>query len=186
LTSHSGRTIAASARAEAERVLVEHHAAMTLPVPVDLIAERCECQRVGKRHDGTDVIVFALRSAVGDRIIGVNSSHGNPRQRFALAHALGHVRLHEYELVLCHEIRAGGDGKRLSSTASMEQERAANRFAAELLMPAGLVRRETRAWLKGADTGSDRDRLTKDLAKLFAVSYEAMAFRLVDLALIVP
>lgn len=182
----TARTIAASARAEAERVLAEHHPDATVPVPVESITLRLGAKRVGKRHDGTDAVVFALQSAYGEQVIGVNSSHGGPRQRFALAHALGHVRLHEYELVICHEIRDGGSGKRPAARATIEQERAANHFAAELLIPAPLVLREVRGWLDGADTGSDRDRLTKDLAKLFVVSYEAMAFRLVDLAVIVP
>lgn len=181
----TARTVAASAAREAERVLAAHHPTLSIPVPVDTLVQQCGIRRAGKKHEGTHAIGFTVRDALGSVILGVNSAHGRPRQRFALAHGLGHALLHEYDLCVDHAIRAP-NGLPAGSTATMTQERAANRFAAELLMPEAAVMRELAAWLGGRTTASDRERLVTDLHKLFQVPYEAMAFRLVDLAVLVP
>ena len=103
-------------------------------------------------------------------IIGVNSGQSHVRQRFSIAHELGHFVLHHHDQ---HFIEYG-----LAPSADGEQpnyhpvnERAANQFAAELLMPAELVRKDAK---------------TSSLARLatrYEVSQEAMGFRLVNLGL---
>lgn len=180
----TARTIAASAAREAEHILAAHHPDGTLPIPVDTIVQRLDMKQGRKQHDGPEV-GFAIRSALGDRVLGVNVTHGRGRQRFALAHVLGHALMDERDLILCHAVRAAS-GLPAGSTATMAQERAANRFAAELLMPEVAIMREVSAWLGDRPAGTDRERLVNDLHKLFAVPAEAMAFRLVDLAVIVP
>ena|GEM_PF-5631666 len=181
----AARTVAASAAREAERVLATHHPALNIPIPVDTLVQQCGMRRAGKKHEGTHAVGFTARDAQGSVILGVNSAHGRARQRFALAHGLGHALLHEYDLCIDHAIRAP-NGLPVSSTATMAQERAANRFAAGLLMPEAAIMRELAVWLGGRTTASDRERMVTDLHKLFQVPYEAMAFRLVDLAVLVP
>lgn len=181
----TAQTIAASAAREAERLLTEHHPDLTLPIPVDTIVDRLGMRQGRKRQDTTTAVAFTIRDAIGNITLGVNTVHGRARQRFALAHALGHAQMHEHDLVICHAIRAN-TGLPAGSTATPAQERAANRFAADLLMPESAIARELSVWLGGQPAGLDRERLVNDLHKLFVVPYEAMAFRLVDLSILSP
>jgi hypothetical protein len=89
-----------------------------------------------------------------------------PRQRFTVAHELGHLMLHE-----------PGRHYRDTSIAmhgfSSPEERAANRFASELLMPDFMVRA-----LVSLPSATEAN-----LAAAFKVSKEAMGYRLADLQL---
>ncbi len=150
-----------------------------IPVPVDAIAQSAGYRVLRKKQDGGP-LGFLARSATGENVIGLNGACGRARQRFALAHLLGHGELHSYELVVDREIRVRESGPGL---ADAKAEHQATRFAVELLMPAGPVLDRAGA---GLDGRPDREELVKHLAAQFDVSYEAMAFRLVDLAVIVP
>lgn len=181
----TARTIAASAAREAERILAAYHPGGTLPVPIETLVERLGIRQGRKQQNSTTAVGFTIRNSLGDITLGVNTAHGRARQRFALAHALGHALMDERDLILCHAVRAAS-GLPAGSTATMAQERAANRFAAELLMPENAVMREVDTWVGDKSAGTDRERLVNDLHKLFGVTVEAMAHRLVDLAVIVP
>jgi Zn-dependent peptidase ImmA (M78 family) len=94
----------------------------------------------------------------------VDSSESAVRQRFTAAHELGHFVLHREKI---------GDGLQDNYLLRAEgmtnaQETQANRFAADLLMPRGLI---TAAIGSGYTTASS-------LAKLFQVSEIAMSIRL--------
>jgi Zn-dependent peptidase ImmA (M78 family) len=100
----------------------------------------------------------------------VNSQQAPVRQRFSVAHELGHFVLHHRDQhFIDYGVPAAVDGK--TPGYNWEHERGANRFAAELLMPADLVRSD-------AKTTS----LTR-LARRYEVSQEAMGFRLANLGL---
>jgi predicted transcriptional regulator len=88
------------------------------------------------------------------------------RQRFTIAHEIGHFLLHPGRAVA----ERGGATNR--ATASLERE--ANEFAAELLMPERLVRQA--ALEEGADA--------RRLADRFDVSAQAMNLRLRRLGLV--
>ena len=100
--------------------------------------------------------------------IWVRRDEPAPRRRFTVAHEVGHHLLHSAggAAVLCRpaDVEAAQGGERV-------REREANRFAAELLMPEGMVRDE-----------ADRDGPDPiALAGRFGVSDVAMGFRLVNL-----
>ena len=80
---------------------------------------------------------FTLRE--GSRtIIGVNTRTSRKRQRFTIAHEIGHVVLHESPLIVDHSVRIDWrDG--VSSLGTQKQEIEANAFAAALLMPHRMV-----------------------------------------------
>jgi predicted transcriptional regulator len=108
------------------------------------------------------------------------------RQRFTIAHELGHLRLHVgrpllLETSLTHfslnERRTGGE------VPSPHEEAQANRFAAELLMPRIAVEDE---FIKRLGSASDEDSLVRQLATDFGVSISAMQYRLVNLGLMHP
>ncbi len=110
-----------------------------------------------------------IRRADGDRYhIDVNGQDGAARRRFTLAHEIAHFLLHRAFLD-----DALTDDRMYRSRLGDVMERQANRLAAQLLMPANLVRV---AWNAGA-----RD--VASLARTFDVSGQAMEIRLRELGL---
>ena len=95
--------------------------------------------------------------------IYTNASHPITRRRFTIAHEIGHFVLH-------HELIGDGitDDGLYRSRLKGGLESAANRFAANLLMPKELV------W-KFIEQGVDT---VEELAKKFKVSESAMSIRL--------
>jgi len=133
------------------------------PVPTDLIAH---LPRIVVRADSQLPVSAATHWLNGRWLVLVNSREPLERQRFSLAHEYKHALDHRHVRLLYRD-RAG-------MTAAAQAERAADEFAAALLMPAAWVRR---AWRRG-----QCDVLT--LARAFGVSDVAMRRRLTDLALI--
>ena len=104
------------------------------------------------------------------RILMVNASMNLGRARFSIAHELGHVLLgHRFE-----HGRNAGPGLPVPRIAW--QERQADRFAVELLMPASLLAGEPRA--QGGDCG------VAELSRRYKVSAQAMRIRLEALGLL--
>jgi Zn-dependent peptidase ImmA (M78 family)/DNA-binding XRE family transcriptional regulator len=102
--------------------------------------------------------------------IGVNSHQAPVRQRFSVAHELGHFVLHHSDRhFIDYGVPSAVEGE--LPGYNWEHERAANQFAAELLMPAEMVRQDART------TALSR------LATRYDVSQEAMGFRLANLGL---
>lgn len=160
--------------------LLERHGVITANTPVEEIARAEGIQIVRSPASGTES-AFLLRD--GRRtIIGVNSRTSRTRQRFSIAHELGHWELHEGEpLIVDHTIRINKRNE-VSSAATDIQEIQANAYAAALLMPYRLVQRAVdREQEYGIVT---RESLTLTLAKEFDVSTEAMGFRLINLGIL--
>lgn len=100
--------------------------------------------------------------------IAVNAQDSSVRQRFTLAHEIAHLLLHRDKL-------DGGlleDDRMYRSSLSTPEERAANIWAARLLMPEPLVRSEAQATGVPDSAG---------LAAVFGVSKQAMEIRLREL-----
>lgn len=103
-----------------------------------------------------------------ERLIKVNGTEAAVRQRFTLAHELGHYAMN-------HGASFRDDADAFSSKNREPKERQANQFAAELLMPEDAVRR-----VVASGTVSSADQL----AALFKVSKVAMAYRVTNLGLL--
>jgi Zn-dependent peptidase ImmA (M78 family) len=145
------------------------------PIHVDGIADQLSVSlRYEPLEGGLSGVLF--RDHGGRQVIGVNSSHAQVRQRFTIAHELGHLRLHEDALYVDGLVRR--DDK--SSLALDYQEIEANAFAAELLMPRKLVLRELGNTVPEGAV-ADPTKLLRRLARQFDVSEQAMEFRLVNL-----
>lgn len=108
-----------------------------------------------------------FRLVKGEPIIEYNATDILPRRRFTVAHELGHF-------VLSHEDAPRDKPESFGSLVSDVRERAANQFAAELLMP--------REWVRDIVL-SGRMSSVQELADAFAVSKVAMAYRLANLEL---
>ncbi|MFE9930866.1 ImmA/IrrE family metallo-endopeptidase [Streptomyces sp. NPDC005533] len=144
--------------------------------PFDL-ARELHILVVPQRMDD-DVSGMLLRKD-GSCVIGVNEAHSRERQRFTVAHELGHLRLHEGRpLILDTDARVNYRNA-VSSMATDREEIDANRFAAALLAPEELVRR-------AAQHISFRttDDLVRALAQQFLLSEMAMTYRLMNLGIV--
>lgn len=159
------------ARKHAER-LVAQHGARTAPVDVDAIARRLGLHVVRTPLGGG--ISGLLVTRKGSSMICVEESHHENRQRFTMAHEIGHFvlghRFADDEQVHVDRVMMRSS-KSSEGTDLLEIE--ANQFAATLLMPEKLIAKEL------AKLGSaDMEEVVSALARRFKVSSEAMAIRL--------
>lgn len=143
----------------------------TAPVDVEGIAREIGVDVV-RDFLGPDISGKIQRNKAGSYVIVVNASDAPVRQRFTIAHELGHFLYHR-DLI--------GDGvadspayrapdERLYEATSLERrhETQANQFAANILMPKELIRTiETR----------DPNMTLDDLAKKLDVSVPALRIR---------
>lgn len=154
-------------------VLDEHWAdadgVVTFPVDPVQIAQKLGAKVSLADLDGDVAGLLVRREEAGALQILLNRADHKNRQRFTCAHEIGHI------------IRRAGSRaplgfveyrNELSSLGTDPEEKFANRFAAELLMPASAVRK---LW-------SDGLRVPK-MARVFNVSEEAMENRLTFLGL---
>ena len=148
------------------------------PINVGRVARQLGV-RVERADLGEDCSGVLVRN--GDAaVIGVNYSHHPNRQRFTIAHELGHFVLHKGGKYIDKGMSTLQFRDAESSTGTQLEEREANQFAAALLMPADWVRREFEK--HPFDLGDDEALNT--MCRLFGVSSQAMSFRLVNLGLL--
>lgn len=127
---------------------------------------------------GFEVIPFEFPETIsgmtfieeGVKSIGVNYYHHMTRQRFSIAHEIGHYLL-GHEAYDDSNVHVNDRPSYLN--AYNRQEGEANEFAAELLMPAASLRRDV------AEYGLN----VPKLAKRYQVSEQAMWIQLLDLNL---
>lgn len=160
----------------AQRVL-DDHGPIRLPIEPMEIAERLGVAVV-YRPMNPEVSGMLLRE--GSRsIIGVNKTHPPVRQRFTVAHELGHLHLHPGRQVILDAAVRVNLRDQVSSMATDREEIEANRFAASLLMPAALIHQEVnRLGL------AHPDKLVDQMATTFKVSVAAMTIRLTNLGIL--
>jgi Zn-dependent peptidase ImmA (M78 family) len=167
-----------------EHLLAEHHVTQGA-VPVEKIVKSYGIEiKLDKVDD--ELSGFLVREKRGQRrsLIGANKSHHPHRQRFTIAHELGHYLLHQGEPVHLDDYRqAFTINLRDEQSAKGEDsdEREANLFAAELLMPAKFLMNDLSG--KNLDLLGDSDFLDR-LAKKYKVSTQALTFRLANLGYI--
>lgn len=110
-----------------------------------------------------------------EKHIVINKEHHTNRQRFTIAHELGHLKLHHQE----NKVEQLFVDKKLSvylrsTEGEYKQEKEANAFAAALLMPKTLLQQHIEK--TGVDP-KDETGVTY-LANAFGVSEQAMLIRL--------
>lgn len=121
-----------------------------------------------------DSICGILRLEVDKYCIYVNQDHHRLRMRYTIAHELGHYFLHRDHIAafIDKELNLYRSKSLDDATKSDPTEVQANMFAAALLMPEHLLR---------AAYGVSHD--IAHLARMFAVSREAMGHRIINLGL---
>lgn len=145
------------------------------PVPVDKLAEFCGAEVVYNNFN--DEISGLLFREAGKLIIGVASEQSTVRQRFTIAHELGHALLHQMTNVHVDKNFTVMFRSAASSTAQDVFEIEANTFAAELLMPESLLRED----LLTLKLNMEDDKQLLMLATRYGVSTQALTYRLLNL-----
>lgn len=162
----------------AEKVLHDS-GAYRLPVPIELVLSRLGLRATASSFEEEMSGLLVVENKRG--AIGYNSAHPPVRQRFTVAHEIGHYMLHlknaHSRLFLDKFVVYRRDDQ--SSTGNDQEEIEANAFAAALLMPAQLVHGE----IKKHNLDLDDEDALGVLAKRFSVSTTAMSFRLGNLGL---
>ncbi len=162
--------------------ILQKHKVVRPPVPVNRIAKAMGAVLCFEPFKGADDISGILYRDGDSKIIGINSAHSPTRQRFSIAHEIGHMVLHERDLFVDKVVKVNfRDGT--SSLAVDREEIAANAFAAELLMPDKFVRTEI-VRLFNKKSVLDSEDLINKLAGTFKVSLQAMEYRLNNLGIL--
>lgn len=131
-------------------------------------------------RDFEDEISGVLLIKEDNVTIGVKSGSHQHRERFTIAHELGHYILHTDKSNLFIDkifFRKKSDGY---TTKEEKIEKEANYFAANILMPEKLVLQA----ILNLDCDLYDDIAIDDLAKEFNVSSSAMSFRLINLGIL--
>lgn len=163
---------------EKVRELLARFRVRRAPVPVEQIAKKVGI-KIAAVPAEDDISGAIIRK--GTRVvIAVNTSHHPNRQRFTVAHELGHYYFHHgLEEHVDQNFRIAWRNSD-SSKAVDWLEIEANRFAAELLMPTEFLTRDLDALQK------IEKRTVALLASRYRVSPEAMKIRLTNLGIIGP
>ena len=154
-----------------------------VPVPVEEVAKKA----------GINLFPFDLGADVSGALyitngvsnIGYNPNESKVRQRFTIAHELGHFTLHHgletvfvdnenyYQFLMFRSTNLS------LSQNDLKKEQEANAFAAALLMPQLSVKNEVQGY--GGFDFSDST-MINELSKKFEVSTQAMSYRIINLA----
>lgn len=165
-------------RAKAEELLLRFNISKA-PIPVEKFVTSLGAILTKSPSDDDKLSGFLVRDVGrGGTIIGVNKSHHRHRQRFSMAHEIGHWLLHPGQGV--HVDDAGSmfriDLRDQDSAKGTDlEEKEANLFAAELLMPQALIQAAVEDFVPLDEAA------IAALAQRFDVSTQAMTFRLMYL-----
>jgi Zn-dependent peptidase ImmA (M78 family) len=145
------------------------------PVPIERIA-RSRGVLIRKQAVDENVSGFLYRNnATGKAVIGANRQQHPNRQRFTIAHELGHLLLHSGDAVHVDTSFAVKHRDERSSKGMDIEEMEANLFAAELLIPVQFLQEDLEK-LGALDLLHDAK--VAKLARAYQVSNQAMAVRL--------
>jgi len=147
----------------------------TLPIPVDAIVMKSNVRLLP--FDLGENISGVLVIDNGEATIGYNKNEHRVRNRFTIAHELGHFILHKNKDLFVDKgfkvmFRGSVNGDNYN-----REEVEANEFAANLLMPEKLLREE----IEKLNLDFTEEASIKQLAKKFDVSTIAMSFRIAKL-----
>jgi Zn-dependent peptidase ImmA (M78 family) len=152
--------------AESVRQLAEKYNISLYPLDIELLVSRLGI--VVLREDGEDDFSGCIEQrSDGNYYLSVNKYHNARRQRFTMAHELGHYFLHREKL---NEI--GRETILMREPMALTQvEREANDFASELLIPKPVLDAQIHQGVSQIE----------DLADFFQVSVPALKYRAIRL-----
>lgn len=147
----------------------------TLPVKIEEIARSFGLKVIPYPFD--DNISGTL--VIEQNVIGFNQFESRVRRRFTVAHELGHFILHKDKRPIFLDKLFRLNSSSTSTDQNYELELEANLFAAAILMPETILRKE----VKNIELDFGNEEGIKYLARIFDVSSTAMYYRLKNLDL---
>lgn len=149
------------------------------PVPVEELAKALGAEVLPSDLEDKDLSGMFFRR--GPRtVILFNKGHHPNRQRFTVAHEIGHMLLHKDATVFVDAVLRRD---KHSSAGIDQKEIQANQFAAALLMPRRWILAEVQRRRPQKVLGSDEELIAR-LASVFDVSQEALQYRLANLGVL--
>ena len=147
------------------------------PVPVERLAKLKGAAVRYEPFEGQMSGLLYKASATDQTVIGINALHPSSRQRFTIAHEIGHLLLHEDTNLQVDQHAFLAFRDLASAIEDDPKEVEANQFAATLLMPEELLRR----CVLELEPDLDLETAISRLAQQFGVSEQAMTIRLTSL-----
>jgi Zn-dependent peptidase ImmA (M78 family) len=150
----------------------------TIPVDVDRIAAESSITIRLQAFEDSVSGILVVRGDEG--IIAVNQNHHRNRQRFTIAHEIGHFLIHREstsQFIDSSPVFFRGPA---AAEGTDKQEIEANQFAAELLMPEDVLTQR----LGNRPMDAFDENAVRRLASLFGVSAQALTIRLTRLNLV--
>lgn len=151
-----------------------------IPTDVDSLAKNLDIDVMYEQLED-DVSGMMVTREDGSVAIIVNQGHSKTRQRFSIAHELGHYHLHRDVSPVFVDSNKVFYRNGVAANGTNIQEIEANAFAAELLMPESKIRERFQNNLSLMDMNTD---LVEKVATTLKVSTTALTFRLVRLGIL--
>ena len=153
-----------------------------IPVNVEWLVKNLGIEIKKDDLDEVSLSGFAVQKH-GKKFIGVNSLESPVRQRFTIAHELGHLFLHKDDTVSYDQGSVMLFRDSQASEGNDTKEIEANKFAAELLMPADSLREDiaNEGPFDLINKNTSTDAIVSKLAEKYGVSEQAMSIRLTTL-----
>jgi Zn-dependent peptidase ImmA (M78 family) len=143
---------------------------LSIPINVEDIAKSLSVQIKKTPSKDFSGLLFRKNEVA---FMAINNEESLVRQRFTIAHELGHFFLHEDKNTFI-EFR-----NREGNIIKNRKEREANQFAASLLMPRAFLEKD----IKCLPTNSISETEINYLSQRYKVSEESMTYRLINLHL---
>lgn len=157
--------------------LINKAGVMNLPIDVVKMAKSFNLEVKIKSYEGNDELSGVLIRDEKQAVIGVNANHSETRQRFTIAHELGHYFMHEGEQLIIDKSYSVNFRHSTSIDGSNIKEIEANTFAGLLLIPTKFLLED----LKEKPIDFLDQEAIKKLALKYNVSEQAMSIRLAKL-----
>lgn len=157
-----------------ENILKELNINSPKEINLEKIAKHLDIDIKGEDMDFNVSGLFVMKN--NKSYIRYNNSESVQRQRFTIAHEIGHFILHKEDKPLFIDKMEQVLYRNFdSSTGEIKKEREANAFSASLLMPRFLLNQVI------SKTPLETENVVGHLANEFNVSEQAMSFRLLNL-----
>ena len=178
---------AVSSSTKMAKKILEDAKVKSAPVQVEHIAKRHAYVIRKKLPQNVSGMLIPLEAETAKYrwAIVVNEENAEVRQRFTIAHELGHLLLHRYTTPHADAGYKVRFRDQASSAGSVREEVEANQFAAELLMPEDLILSHlVRIGFDFASPETENATVREliRVAKKFEVSIQALSFRIANLA----
>lgn len=148
------------------------------PVKVENIAKFLGIKISFRPYKGNSDISGILIRDASQVVIGVNAKHHEHRQRFSVAHEIGHYLLHEGDQVFVDREYKVNFRDSNSSLGTNLQEVEANFFASLILIPEDFLINDLKKYEIDIETSDQIEQLAKDLSEKYNVSPTSMMLRL--------